>query len=504
MKNHYPLKRNSIILFAFAEIIMMITMRKNAMAENIITVDMHTPVVSSFMGLGIQWDPYAYQPTPAKWKLTLARLDRCKPGFFRVCHMANDYCIGFNAKGNPIYVWDKSQKSYPQAKDALKQLYAILNYAQSRNVTVILGEWGPGRVGNVQLNSDDHRWARIMADFINHLINTKHYTVVKYINNVNEPNGDWSGNKSYDTWVKGIRYLHTELKTYGLDQQVHIIGPDTTGNTDWLEPFTWIDRTAKDIPGDIGAYDLHWYAQDKEVLDGAVEQLLQEKREIVLKSDTEAHNKPMFMGESGLITGRVNGDQQPRVRTFEYGVMMADYAAQVGRAGWMGATAWDCDDAMHTNEAWIPVPNKLTLKLWGFWNTQGSAMGMPEDELPRPWFYTWTLMSRLFPKGSLIVKANNPALPRFRVLAGADTSHKKISIMLVNNADAARTVLLRIPGGGSTNILRSSYFQNDHPEGKDNIPLPADHLDHVNLESGIEVLLPSRGVVFLTTQELKL
>ena len=29
-------------------------------------------------------------------------------------------------------------------------------------------------------------------------------------------------------------------------------------------------------------------------------------------------------------------------------------------------------------------------------------MGHPEDEAIRPWFYTWSLMTRLFPKGARI------------------------------------------------------------------------------------------------------
>ena len=494
----------SNVLLTVTLSILMLAVRCHAVAGDMIDVDLKSTIVSSFQGIGIQWDPYSYQPAPKEWKLILARLDRCKPGYFRVCHSANSYCLGFDDKGNPIYVWDESRKSNKEAARSLDQLYAILDYAQSRNVDVILGEWGPPRVGSVQLSSEDPRWGRIMADFIKHLIQVKRYTVIKYINYVNEPNGDWSGNKSYGTWTQGIKYLHKELKARELDKWVHIIGPDTTGNTDWMEPFTWLDLVAKDIPGMIGAYDLHWYAQDKEVLEGKMETLLREKREWELKTDPDARNKPMFMGESGLITGRVNGDQQPRVRSFEYGVMMADYTAQVGRAGWMGVMAWDCDDAMHTNKEHIPVPNDLTLKLWGFWNTQGSMMGKPEEELPRPWFYTWTLMSRLFPRGSIIVKAGSPEMPRFRVLVGTDAGHKQISMMLVNNADENRTVTVKVPGFKTTRLSRYNYFDNDRPVGPDNIPLPKEPMLRANLEQGVQVTLPSRGVVFLTNKEISL
>lgn len=494
----------SSILLIVTISILTLTDRSHALAENTINVDLKSTVVSSFQGIGIQWDPYSYQPTPEKWKLILTRLDRCKPGYFRVCHMANSYCLGFDDKANPIYVWDESQIINKEAARSLNQLYAILDYAQSRKVDVILGEWGPPNVGRIQLSSEDPRWGRIMADFVQYLIRVKKYSCIKYVNYVNEPNGDWSGNKSYDTWTKGIRYLHKELKALELHKIIRIVGPDTTGNTDWMEPFTWMDRILKDIPDMIGAYDLHWYAQDKEVLEGKMENLLIEKREFALKTDPDAKNKPMFMGESGLITGRVNGDQQPRVRTFEYGVMMADYTAQVGRAGWMGVMAWDCDDAMHTNKEHIPIPNDLTLKLWGFWNTQGSIMGQPEEELPRPWFYTWTLMSRLFPHASIIVKADTPELPRFRVLVGTDATHKQISIMLVNNADEARMVTVKIPGFKATRLSRYNYFDNDRPVGPDNIPLPKEPMLRANLEKGVLVTLPSRGVVFLTNKEINL
>jgi hypothetical protein len=39
--------------------------------QTVVTVDLGKTVVESFMGLGIQWDPYEYAPTPEDWKLTL-------------------------------------------------------------------------------------------------------------------------------------------------------------------------------------------------------------------------------------------------------------------------------------------------------------------------------------------------------------------------------------------------------------------------------------------------
>ena len=127
---------------------------------------------------------------------------------------------------------------------------------------------------------------------------------------------------------------------------------------------------------------------------------------MLLRTDPDAASKGLYLAEAGVIQGRVNGDQQPRVKTFAYGVLMADLVAQAAcHRRWRAASAWDLDDAMHVvnGRPHPAIPDDLTLKVWGFWNTQGGAMGHPADEAIRPWFYTWSLMSRLFPKGARVI-----------------------------------------------------------------------------------------------------
>ena len=223
-----------------------------------------------------------------------------------------------------------------------------------------------------------------------------------------------------------------------------------------------------------------------------------EKRRVVLANDPQAGSKRLFLAESGLLDGKCNGDQQPRVKTFAYGVMMADYVAQVAAAGWMGACAWDLDDAMHTVRGHPAVPGETTLKVWGFWNTQGSAMGHPEDENIRPWFYTWSLMSRLFPRGTRILAVQQPELPHLRILAGASADGKTLSLMVVNNDDEGRTVAVSVPGGGKKTVRRYHYFDADRPTDAEGFPTPKETVSAVDLDAGVSITLPARGVVFLS------
>ena len=461
-------------------------------------------VVAPFLGLGIQWDPFEYPPSEANWRLILHRVDHCRPGYLRVMINFADYCTGIGVDGVPEYVWNDSAATAAN----FSQVIAILDYAQARGIDVILGEWYPPR-RRLPGGQTDPLWPVAIVDLLEYLRHTRGYTVVRYYNVINEPNGDWSGNKDFPTWAANIRGLHTELIARGLDKVVAIVGPDATVSSEWQESLDWLDWTVRDLSREIGAWDLHWYALDHEIFDATFERILIDKRRAIETGDPEGETKTRFLCESGILTGKTNGDQQLRVRDFKYGVMMADYVAQVARSGWQGALAWSLDDAMHAVSGGHrpDPPDELTLKVWGFWNTQAQRMGNPADLDIRPWFYTWSLMSRLFPAGSTIVRTDvlgtPTALTRFRAVAALTHSGDNVSVMLVNNDDVRRTVSIRLDGIDGTRQLTSyRYFDGERTVDGSGFPIPSGRIDSANLSTGIEVSLPERGVVFLTSMKI--
>jgi hypothetical protein len=464
-----------------------------------VRVDLHSTLVKSFFGLGIQWDPYAYPPRPEAWQFTLHRLDYAKPAFFRVMTGANSYCLGFDASGEPRYVWDQGEDVINKHLGALLN---ILDYAQSHNIDVLLGEWGPpGRLGDGADENvgtpDDPRWARLVTDFVNWLRTSRRYTVVRYYNLMNEPNGSWmwpGGKVDYDAWVKGIRGLRKQFDNHGLSD-LPIVGPDNAWG------WEWVDHVSRNMPNAIGEWEMHWYATDREILDGEIEKLLKAKRKVILTNDPDAAKKRFFLAEAGLVDGKCNGDQQPRVRTFPYGVMMADFVAQVAQAGWMGLSAWDMDDAMHTVTKHTPVPTEKTLKLWGFWNSQGTAMGHPEDENIRPWFYSWSLMSRLFPRDTRMIGISPTGLSNLRVMAGEVPGKYQLNVMLVNNSDATRRLCLVVPDQGRKTVRLYHYFENDRPTDAEGFAVPSAILPDTDLSAGLNLTLAGRGCVFVSIED---
>ncbi len=445
----------------------------------VITVHPESPAPRPFLGMGVQWDPHEYQPTPDAWKTIVDRVDYMKPGLLRVMLNASSYVRGFDESGAPRFEWS-----------GLSSLLPVLDYAQSRNIDVLIGEWSPARglnTGSGRVGPADPHWAKVHAGFLKYLIDVKKYTVIRYFNFMNEPNGSWmwpGGNVDYAAWAQGIRNLRQELDAQGLSG-IRIAGPDNSGNWNWL------DRCAADLAHEFGAWEMHWYAKDADVLEDRIETLLTQKREMLRQSDAGSASKPLFIGESGMIDGKTNGDQQPRVKQFVYGVLMADYVAQVARAGWQSAVAWDLDDAMHVNTGpRVNPPAERTLKIWGFWNSQGPAMGHPEDMAVRPWYYSWSLMSRLFPKGARIVPSEAGAgLPGLRTLAAIQPGGT-LSVMVVNDDETARIASIRVPRGGRKAPELYRYFDKELPPASKTLPT-------ADLNKGISIDLTSRGVVFL-------
>jgi hypothetical protein len=456
--------------------------------ETTVVVDSQKTVCEAFMGFGVQWDPHEYRPSPEAWRTILRRLDFMKPAFVRVMGSAGAYCPSVDAAGKPQYVFEQDEA---RIRKQMGPLLAILDYAQTNGVAVMLGEWGPPR-GLGGIDGPGHPlWARMIADEVQWLRVGRGYTVVGLYNMMNEPNGTWmwpQGRVDYEAWSRGIRALRAEFDARGLSA-VGIAGPDNAWG------WEWIDRVSKTMPSCIGAWEMHWYAKDAEILNGEIERLLAQKRAVVLANDPAAGSKRFFLGEAGLVEGKTNGDQQPRVRTFTYGVRMADLAAQVARAGWQGVCAWDLDDAMHANRGHAVPPTADTLKVWGFWNSQGTAMGHPEDEAIRPWFVPWSLLCRLFPAGTRIVSADASAAAGLRVLAGVRPGRGP-AFMAVNAADAPRAVRVRLAGTAGQRFACYRYFEHDCPVDAAGFPKPAEIIACDSLGE-VRIDFPSSGVVFL-------
>ncbi len=75
----------------------------------------------------------------------------------------------------------------------------------------------------------------------------------------------------------------------------------------------------------------------------------------------------------------------------------------------------------------------------------------------------------------------------------------RLAIMIVNDVDQAHSVTVRMPGAGTRSLVRYDYFASDRPVDREGYPVPKEVMKEADLEHGVRVDLPSRGVLFLTT-----
>ncbi|MFC4913740.1 hypothetical protein [Actinomadura gamaensis] len=440
-----------------------------------------------FQGLGVHFSPFEMTLTDAQWRRVDERLAFMRPSLLRVMITPAWYVTGLDASGRPVYDWDSDQ---------MRRLYAMLDRAERLGARVVIGDWVPG-IGKFDVPGDDPRYAAAVADLLDHLLDVRKYTCLSLYNFHNEPNLWFPEYGDFEPWKKTLENVQGELSRRGLLKRISVVGPDATEADDFLSKTadgvtghdeSWVVRTVDTSRSRVGAYDVHKYEYEYNVEYGDLENRLWWQRQYIDNGDTAA--KPFLVTEAGIDKGLVSPDTQKMRYDFKYGVQMADYAVQVMRAGAQGVLAWDLDDAQHTGGEY----GSKNLKGWGFWNSLGGQDGYPASDADlRPWYYTWSLLSRCFPRGSRVLAVPGTGVTGVRATA-ALLPGGHLSIAVVNDTDQAHKLSVNVPGITSS-LVEYRYFANDRPADAQGFPKPKRHVTGPTFTAD----LPSRGVVILTT-----
>jgi len=422
-----------------------------------------------FLGFGAEWDSYGYNAagiTDDDFATIRQRVEWMHLPLARIMMQAK-WCY----QGDDQYDWESAQ---------MRSLYRNLDVCQERGMTVILTEWGCEpewlKTPDVQ-NVADPKYAEIIANYMDYLINRKGYSCIEFFVFVNEPNlevGDW------ERWAQGVKNVHAAFQKRGLADKIPIMAPDQS-NID-----IWHKRTVDELHDFIGAYGLHHYAFEAMVRDGKLFDYFIGAWGYTFNNDPNAGYKPFIIGEAGMQDGAQHPYGNRNIDAVSYGVFMADYAIQAANAGSSAVIAWMLDDNSHPNF------------FWGMWRNKPHALGL------RPWYYTWSLLSRYFPPGAKIYYLK-PKAAAPRVLAASypgevEAPQADWTFCIVNNADEAVPIDLRVPFGPVCDMKQYVFNSATAKTDTNGFPLPFDRIE-CDLDQGTRILCSANTVVVLTSLE---
>jgi hypothetical protein len=504
--------QNSVVLF----FTLISFSSKSQTKEPVISILPNQIISNEFIGNGLEFSAYPHADTETaqwgklmtdeKWNTVFERVSFIKPKIVRVMDQANwRYLHGFDATGKPIVSFDN---------DEMKALYRVLDYCEKNNIIVILGEWGqPYKVHDTYLNlqnsftgANDQKWIDLIVQNLHHLLKVKNYTCIKYYNLVNEPNGDWATTDGdWQQWKEGIEMLHQSIKKAGLDSKISIIGPDATSFNNGKSKYKgldWAKQTALQIPNLVSAYDVHDYPSKESIRSGEFQKTFGD----LVRFTDSVHRKPFILGELG-IKGEPSSkehlkdkfssvDSQLSVYDYDYGVDMADALIQSMNSGFDAVIAWDLDDAMHTKN---DEGDKHQLKRWGMFNILGKELtDNADDENLRPWFYTWSIMTRYFSNEMTIVKIGNLTLENVRATVGVSKSGD-FTIAIVNNSDKGANFTIDTKNLKlKKNLIKFLYTENKRLVNDKGFPIPLEKIT-LHQKTGIQVSIPAKSVILYTT-----
>ncbi|MEV6599984.1 hypothetical protein AB0M36_24470 [Actinoplanes sp. NPDC051346] len=301
----------------------------------------------------------------------------------------------------------------------------------------------------------------------------------------------------------GTRFLRLTMPPVpGIERAVSTVSLFTaTGAT--IDPMNDLSKTDSHSPGwtfpggggevqdwwlqsaldrEVAQYEAHFYVHEVDILGTPPEYPEATLTETVKQLKKASNGGSVILGETGM---KAPGDDPNKDYNFAkepaQAVRMADLAVQEARAGVDGAMAWCLDG----------YAAKTSCGMWEHYD--------PIDpKTLRPWFYTWSLLSRYLPAGTQMYAPPQPT--GVRVLKAKLPGDKGWTFVLVNRTNSTTRVSITAPTG-KIDLDKYVYSLGNTPvvDPTTGFPKPAEHLSNVTFDSGKELSVAPNGVAIFTT-----
>lgn len=424
-------------------------------------VDLPAPIGRPWLGYGVNIEPApggGTSPgpyTPAEAALDDTRIGAIKPQIARVTWTT----LGFAPTGKVgVYDWTTTWA---------KNEFIALDKLKARNIPIMTGWWDTPW----DATSSDH--ATAAADFLEYLVKTKGYTNIFAWDGINEPNH--RDPTTYARWKTEVVNVKAAIAGRNLPVDIEILGP---GMQDVDASTAWLKSASSEMSGDLDGYDIHYYpTSETGIAKGEAATVV--KRLVSAAESVATSHKPFYIEELGWKYGSIAAnDTQPNAVTYSYGLNMADLAIQVVRAGASAPIAWRLSD--------LGSP-----RLWGMYDGSNGNTAL------RPWSYSWTMLSRAFPKGAILYGPPDTSSVRTLVGSTGSGTATRWSLATVNQGSSQVSITLHLPKAAQATFTRYYYYDGDRATDADGFPA-GDGSVIANSADEVTIDVPVNSFVLLT------
>ncbi|MFD0961022.1 glycosyl hydrolase [Paenibacillus chungangensis] len=458
---------------------------KAQIAAATITVDQADVINPDFLGIGAEYDPFAYMEESLGdgfndnwWEMEKHRIAKLKPDIVRVWYQV-DWMEPANDNNDPAVInWSGMQTN----SSKMQAVYEVLDYLKSQDIDVMLiaglamTEENQSWLGfpglprpELSAPTDLAEWGEWVSATLQHLINTKGYTNIKYVMSYNEPNlasFATPANVSKPNYYRDMyQAIHNRLTADGIRSQVKLIGPDESGAANWTQ------YAVQQMDGVLDIYDGHAYGQDYATLQSWLTTRL---------NYVNPTGKPFMITE---FAGIASPDSR---KTYQYGVSVADLMVSGMRNNASALLYWRFADQR------LPEPLDFLDN-----NAYGLYRWMPITATPNPSYYAFGLFSRYIESHSEVLSTESPD-PDLHV-SSVRLPDGNYSVFVVNSSKTVdKNVTINFTSAINKSVERHLYSEEVVPSANANL-LPADKRWAQVASQFNDDLLPANSVAVYTT-----
>ncbi|MBB6463188.1 hypothetical protein [Flammeovirga kamogawensis] len=506
-------RTNPITVFICTLILCLSSCSESELPTTILTFDNSEVINTNFLGLGVQWSTYPHADAnqdkwgnimmdKKRWEFLYKRLDYMKPQFIRILdHAEQRYFRGIINQSTPNINFDRME---------MHALYQVLDYCQENSITVIMGEWNPPW----QLRNNQYSiWVKMIGKYMHHLIVKKKYTCIKFYSLINKPNTITANTKGdYNQYHTAISLVKKEFEKVNINQQLSLLGPSIDPllhySKNGLTSLDWLQKSLSDTVYD--AIDIQVYPSENNILSNSLSTVFNLDKKIIKQK-----NKPLIISEFGIRPQKNSEESyyndslialdehasrlsQMKVYQNDYAIYTSDAVIQLLQAKADGIIAWHLDDAMFTE---ANDGNKNQLIKYGMWNSLSDTLfNNPSDMKLRPWYFSWSWISKNLPRGSQVIKLTNN---NHQKIKGVGTINNNDYVILLSNlTDRDEYVEINF----TDNIVDKTFYsfsigQDDTILKFNSMILPKNKHHRIGINHPLFVKLSAREMLILTTKK---